>query len=470
MTRALASTDATLSGLTLSGVDFGTFASATFASATVSYTAEVTNNPTETTVTPIVNHSGASYVIKVGGVTDADGTVTLERGSNVITVEVTAEDGITEKTYTVTVTRLVTSQQTQASTDATLSGLTLTGVDFGTFTSSTVTYTASVAYSVSETTVTPTLNDSDASYVTKLGGTEVSDGTVSLAVGSNVITVDVTAEDGSTTQTYTVTVTRAAAPLVGDLATDDPPVNLRVSGYDSVEVSLAWEIPRNRGITEYELVRNDHDGTEFARSDWSVSASAYGGDSVAESSTGLTADSRYRYDLSLKSGNGTVIIEKSLEVRTPASGAAALSTDTTLSALSISGVTLDSDFSSSIYRYSGSVANDIMRTTVTAVPSDTAASHAVKLGGVAAEDSVLDIQPGRNVITVHVTAQDGVTTGVYTVVVSRAKLAGTRSTDASLRALFLSGLDIGTFDSETTSYTAQAGHDVSPDRGDRGPE
>ena len=34
------------------------------------------------------------------------------------------------------------------------------------------------------------------------------DGTVSLSVGSNVITVEVTAEDGSTTRTYTVTVTR----------------------------------------------------------------------------------------------------------------------------------------------------------------------------------------------------------------------------------------------------------------------
>ena len=39
-----------------------------------------------------VNHSGASYVIKLGGVTDADGVVVLSVGSNVITIEVTAED------------------------------------------------------------------------------------------------------------------------------------------------------------------------------------------------------------------------------------------------------------------------------------------------------------------------------------------------------------------------------------------
>ena len=189
-TLAPLSSDATLSALTLSEVDFGTFASDT-----ETYTAEVVNDPTETTVTPTVNHSGATYVIKIGGVTDSDGTVPLANGDNLITVEVTAEDRATKKTYTVTVTRLVTSEQTEASTDATLSGLILSGVDFGTFASGTETYTADVAYSVSQTTVTPTLNDSDASYVIGFGGTEDTDGTVSLAVGSNVITVEVTAED-----------------------------------------------------------------------------------------------------------------------------------------------------------------------------------------------------------------------------------------------------------------------------------
>ena len=58
------STDATLKALTLSGMDFGTFDSTTFA-----YTASVANSVSQTTVTPTVNDAGASYVIKVGGVT-----------------------------------------------------------------------------------------------------------------------------------------------------------------------------------------------------------------------------------------------------------------------------------------------------------------------------------------------------------------------------------------------------------------
>ena len=184
------STDATLSALTLSGIDFGTFDSTT-----TTYSAQVANSVSQTTVTPTVNDSGSSYVIKLGGVTDADSEISLAAGSNAITVEVTAEDDETTQTYTVTVTRAE-----PPSTDATLSGLTLSGIDFGTFASGTTSYSAQVANSVSQTTVTPTVKHSGASYVIKLGGVKDADGVVSLSVGSNVITVEVTAEDDETTQ------------------------------------------------------------------------------------------------------------------------------------------------------------------------------------------------------------------------------------------------------------------------------
>ena len=94
------------------------------------------------------------------------------------------------------------------STDATLSGLALSGVSLS-FSTSTTTYTTTVANGVTETTVAPTLNFSGATYVIKLAGVVNEDGVVPLAVGANVITVEVTAEDGATTRTYTVTVTRS---------------------------------------------------------------------------------------------------------------------------------------------------------------------------------------------------------------------------------------------------------------------
>ena len=111
--------------------------SETFASVTTSYSAQVANSVSQTTVTPTANHSGATHVIKLGGVTDADGVVSLSLGSNVITVEVTAEDDNTSRTYTVTVTRAE-----PPSADATLSALTLSGIDFGTFDSTTTSYSA----------------------------------------------------------------------------------------------------------------------------------------------------------------------------------------------------------------------------------------------------------------------------------------------------------------------------------------
>ena len=96
------------------------------------------------------------------------------------------------------------------STDATLSALTLSSINIGTFASGTTSYSDQVPNSVSQTTVTPTVNHSGASYVNRLGGFADSDGAIPLAVGSNVITVEVTAEDDSTTKTYTVIVTRAS--------------------------------------------------------------------------------------------------------------------------------------------------------------------------------------------------------------------------------------------------------------------
>ena len=77
--------------------------------------------------------------------------------------------------------------------------------------------------------VTPTANDSAATYVIKLGGVTDSDGVIDLAVGSNVITIAVTAEDDHQDihrnghahyPTYTITVTRATSLLWFDHPSD----------------------------------------------------------------------------------------------------------------------------------------------------------------------------------------------------------------------------------------------------------
>ena len=162
-----------------------------FASTTTEYTASVVNSVTQTTVTPTVNDGGATYAIKLDGVAYADGVISLAVGSNVITIEITAEDGNTAETYTVTVTRAEA-----LSADATLSSLTLSDAPF-TFASDTTSYGVNVSNGVDQTTVTATANDGGATYAIKLSGVTDLDGTIPLAVGSNAITVEVTAEDGT---------------------------------------------------------------------------------------------------------------------------------------------------------------------------------------------------------------------------------------------------------------------------------
>ena len=105
---------------------------------------------------------------------------------------------------------------TIASTDATLSDLTLADDDGNaisltpTFVSATTDYMASVANGIDAVTLTAMTNDSNAMVAITSDDDTTSPGeaVLPLIVGSNTLTVTVTAEDGSTTETYTVAVTR----------------------------------------------------------------------------------------------------------------------------------------------------------------------------------------------------------------------------------------------------------------------
>ena len=133
------SVDATLSDLTVaSGADDATFSGLTlapdFAADTTSYTANVANARTHVKLTPTVADTGKATV-KVGKTGNLMAVVSgseseaiaLEVGANAIEVEVTAEDGNTVKTYTVTVTRWTPAPTTLT---LTTSGLDIPGNTF----------------------------------------------------------------------------------------------------------------------------------------------------------------------------------------------------------------------------------------------------------------------------------------------------------------------------------------------------
>ena len=231
------SNDATLSALTATSSTSasGSFTSlniGAFASGTTSYTASVENTVTHVKLRPTVNESNATVKVGKGSsltaVTsgNASSAIALAVGANALKVEVTAHDGTTKKTYTVTVTRA-------KSNDATLSGLTATGstsatgsftsLSIGTFASGTTSYAATVESTVTHVKLRPTVNHSGATVkVGKQGATltTVTSGSASGAIalnsqGSTAITVEVTAEDGVTTKTYTVTMDRFSHQLSG---------------------------------------------------------------------------------------------------------------------------------------------------------------------------------------------------------------------------------------------------------------
>ena len=391
----------------MSGVDFGTFAPGT-----TSYTAQVANTVAQTTVTPTVNHSGASYAIKLGGVTDADSVIALSVGSNVITVEVTAEDDSATRTYTVTVTRAA-----PPSTDATLSALTLSGVDFGTFDSTTTSYTGQVANSVTQTTITPTVNDSGASYVIKLGGVEDADGVVVLRVSSNVITVEVTAEDDSTTRTYTVTVTRAEPTTPEQLSSDAALSALTLSRinfgrFDSTTISYTAQVVNSVTQTMVTPTVN-HSGASY----------------VIKLGKVEDADG----EISLAVGSNVITVEVTAEVTAEDDSATRTytvtvaraeppSTDATLGALTLSGVDFGT-FDSTSVSYTTTVANDVSQTTVTPTVNHSGASYVIKLNGTIDSDGVIPLSVGSNTIRIEVTAEDGNGSLVYTLEVTRSEPA-----------------------------------------------
>ena len=176
----------------------------------LNYSANVGNGVAYITATPTTADPGATILLN-GTATIRSGVpsliMALDVGPNVIRLKVTAGDGITKQTYTVTVTRAAAKNDNLSSLKPSRGALSPV------FTSSNTSYTVSVVNGVSSMTVTPTVADPDATILVNDSET-LNSGTASspiaLGTGANIITIKVTAADGSTSKTYTLTVTRAA--------------------------------------------------------------------------------------------------------------------------------------------------------------------------------------------------------------------------------------------------------------------
>ena len=508
------STDATLSGLsatqaTSSSGPFSALSIGTFASGTTSYSVSVANSVTHVKLTPTVNESNATVKVGKGSsltsVTSgsASGAIALSVGANAIKAVVTAQDSSTTQTYTVTVTRA----QAQ-STDATLSALSassstsasgsFSALSIGTFASGTTSYSVSVANSRTHVKLTPTVNESNATVKVGKGSslTTVNSGTASgaiaLTVGSNAITVEVTAQDGTTTQTYTVTVTRLAPPtqsndaaLSGLTATSSTSASgsfttLNIGTFAAGTTSYSASVTNSVTHVKLTPTVNSSNATVKVGKGSSLTAVTSGQPSAAIAlSVGANA-----LKVEVTAQDGTTTQTYTVTV-TRAQAQQTQSTDATLSGLMATSSTSSGGsfttlnigtFAAGTTSYSASVTNSVTRVKLT--PTVNHSNATVKVGKGSSLTTVTSGQPsvaialtvGANALKVEVTAQDGTTTQTYTVTVTRASQQ-TQSTDATLSALTATSstsasgsfttLNIGAFAAGTTSYSASVGNSVT---------
>ena len=155
--------------------------------------------------------TAGSFVIVTS---DAGATVgALTHDGNVWTFTVTAEDGVTAKTYTVT----VSFTEAPKSNDANVSSITVAGVEATAGENNT--YTVTLPYGTDVTAGSFVIVTSDA-------GATVG----ALTNEGNVWTFTVTAEDGVTSKTYTVTVSFTEAPKSNDAGVS----SVTVAGFKAV--------------------------------------------------------------------------------------------------------------------------------------------------------------------------------------------------------------------------------------------
>ncbi|WP_162254162.1 cadherin-like beta sandwich domain-containing protein [Ensifer sp. Root142] len=424
------STDATLASLSLTGTSL----SPTFAPGTTSYTASVPNTTASLTVTPTVNDAGAT--ITVNGVAVVSGTasglIPLSVGSNTLTTVVTAEDGTASKTYTVNVTRA-------ASSNADLDSMILSdGTLSPSFAAATTSYTASVPNATTSLTVTSMIGHSAATLT--INGDPVASnaasGAIALNVGSNTVTAVVTAEDGTTVKTYTVTVTRAPSANA-DLSGLDLSAGTLSPAFASGTVSYTATVPNAAASLTVTPTVSDTTASVTVNGVAVATGTASGTIALAVGTNVLT----------------TVVTAQDGTTKTyTVTATRAASANADLSSLSLSAGTLSPAFAFGTTTYTASVPNATTSLTVTPGVSDTTAT--ITVNGVAvssgAASGTIALAVGANVVTTVVTAQDGTTVNTYTVTVTRAA-----SSNSDLSGLGLSaGALSPAFASGTTSYTA----------------
>ena len=267
---------------------------------------------------------------------------------------------------------------------------------------------------------------------------------MNLDPGTNTIEIRVTAEDTVSTKIYTIEVYRLSDQALLD--------SLQVStgtltpSFDSQTVSYESDTDNAMSSTTVTAIVAQNGSTlqvQVNAGGWlsldsgvpSISLSLIEGDNLLE--VKVTAEDGVRSNLY------TITVHRT-------------SANADLSELALSSGTLDPAFDTAAFSYSATVASGIRFFKITARVADpTAAIHVRANGGAwqlcapGIASSSLWLNTGENTVSVRVTAEDGLTRKLYTIVVRR------QSGDANLASLQVNpGMLLPAFSVAATDYTS----------------
>jgi len=329
------------------------------------------------------------------------------------------------------------ASQPAKSNDATLKSLGVTGQTLSpSFSANTTSYTVNVPNDTKSVTLTGTANHSGAK-VTGLGS-------VNLTGDTTTANVKVTAEDGSTTKTYTVKIVREADPV--SKSNDATLKGLSISGYNITPTF-------NPSTTEYQLTIPNN-ATEVivnaTKNNSNAKVEVNGARNLAVGNNKVTVKVTAE-DGTVK--NYVIHVTRQEPINENLNG------DATLKSLNVSGFTLLPTFKKETTSYTINVPNNITGLNVSAIPTHDKAKVTVT--------GNLGWKEGVNTISIKVTAENG-TTKIYTVNAIRAAAnpnPGTttgKSDDATLKSLtIVSPHTIDkTFNKDETSYSVVVPYEI----------
>ncbi len=228
------------------------------------YSVNVDNNVSNMDFSIVTNDETATYTLKKNaGSTGVTGKrVALDEGTNRITVQVTAADASTQKTYTVTVNRAILPKDSSLA-DLTVSSVTGTEILNPEFSTGVFKYSLSVPYEVDQVELDALKGDLNA-QLTANGVTVNNPMLVKLVEGLNTVNLKVTAQDGKTESVYVVEITRGSRSSDADLNSISVNAGALTPAFDPAVSNYTVEVDRDvDAITLNAAVADTRSGSQI---------------------------------------------------------------------------------------------------------------------------------------------------------------------------------------------------------------